>query len=145
MSSDDRHARFGQQGSIKMAERRTRVYLGRQQQRRDEAEATAHGWSIVSRDSGPEGYRVTYELRSAWGESAAPRPRGVRPVTWLLLIWNLVLLPILLVRIVNGGYLGDSIDASITTMSHSSLLVTLGLVWFVGLLVISVLWLRGRA
>src|SRR5262245_4626744 len=56
----------------RMAERRTKVYLGRQEQQRDEADAIAHGWRVVSRDSRREGYRVTYEYGPGWASATGP-------------------------------------------------------------------------
>ena len=73
----------------RMAETRTKVYQGLQEQQRDEADAVAHGWRVVARESEREGYRVTYELGSGWSDTSTPRHRrGLRKATWLVIIWN---------------------------------------------------------
>jgi hypothetical protein len=129
-----------------VAERRTKVYLGKQEQRRDEADAVAHGWRVISRDSGPEGYRVTYELASSWaGATDRPPARGIRRVTWLFILWNLVFLVAVAVRISTGGYLDGDLQTTIRSVTHSGLLAGIGLVWLIGFLVIGMLWLRGRS
>lgn len=128
-----------------MAERRTKVYRGLQEQQRDEADAIAHGWTVVSRDSEPGGYRVTYELGSAWAETTLPsEPRGPRKATWLFILWNLAFAVLALVRVATGGYVGDTWEQTLRSITESGLLMGLGLVWFVGLVVISIIWLRSR-
>jgi Ca2+/H+ antiporter len=128
-----------------MAERRTKVYHGLQAQQRDEADAVTHGWRVVTRDSGPEGYRVTYELGSGWERTAPPpRRRGLRKSTWLVIIWNVLLLSLLLLISAARGYVNGTYDETITRFAQSALLVGLGVIWLVGFLVTGLIWLASR-
>ena len=126
-------------------ERRTKVYHGRQEQERDEADAVAHGWRVVSRDSGREGYRVVYELDAPYASAGVPtRRRGIRTISWLFVIWNLAVLAVLLVRVTTGGYLDGTTQQSFDAITQSGLLMGLVLAWLVGVVVLGLLWFRGR-
>jgi len=127
-----------------MAERLTKVYTGRQEQERDEAEAVAHGWRVVSRDSGREGYKVTFE-RDVAPVSAESSGGGIRGVTWLFLIWNVVLLGLLAWRIVAGDHLGGTVQETIESVRQSGEVLALGAVWLIGLVVLGFMWFRGRS
>ncbi|MET0772411.1 MAG: hypothetical protein ABWZ82_04945 [Candidatus Limnocylindrales bacterium] len=127
-----------------MAERLTKVYTGRQEQERDEAEAVAHGWRVVSRDSGREGYKVTFE-RDVPPVSAESSGGGIRGVTWLFLIWNVVLLGLLAWRIVAGDHLGGTVQETIDSLRQSGEVLALGAVWLIGLVVLGLMWFRGRS
>jgi hypothetical protein len=122
-----------------MAERRTKVYQGRQEQERDEADAVAHGWRVVSRDSGREGYRVVYELDSPYASRQQPtRGPRVRRITWVFVFWTLAFLAVILVRISTGGY------PSVGSMIQSPVISGLALAWLVGAIFLGLLWFRGR-
>lgn len=127
-----------------MAKRVTKVYQGRQEQERDEADAVAHGWRVVARDSGRGGYTVTYELASGYGSSEPARRSGIRGITWLFLLWNLVFLALIAWRIATGGYVGGTFQETFDSVVESRLLLGLIVAWLVGFLVLGLLWLRGR-
>ena len=128
-----------------MAERRTKVYHGLQEQQRDEADAAAHGWTVVARDSAPEGYRVTYELGSAWATTTEPkRRRGLRKATWLLLIWNVAFLLLFLLLPGVRGSINGRYDESIARFAESALLVGIGFIWLIGFVVTGLIWFGSR-
>ena len=128
-----------------MAEQRTKVYHGLQEQQRDEADALANGWRVVSRDSGPEGYRVTYELGSGWEPTApAVRRRGLRKSTWLVIIWTLLFIALGLAVATARGYVNGISDETFTRLTQSALLVGLGVIWLDGFLVRGLIWLLSR-
>ncbi len=128
-----------------MAKRVIKVYQGRQEQERDEADAVAHGWRVVSRDSGRGGYTVTYELASGYGSGSEPARRsGIRAITWLFLLWNLVLLVLIGWRVATGGYLGGTLQQTFDLILQSQIVLGLIAVWLIGFLVLGLLWLRGR-
>jgi len=127
-----------------MAERLTKVYTGRQEQERDEAEAVAHGWRVVSRDSGPRGYEVVFE-RDLPPASTATSGGGIRGITWLFILWNVVLLALIAWRVVAGDHVGATVQETIDSVRQSGELLALGVVWLVGLVVLGLLWFRGRS
>jgi hypothetical protein len=130
-----------------VTETRTKVYRSLQEQQRDEAEAASYGWHVVTRDSAPEGYRVSYQLGSEWADPApatSPR-RGLRRSTLLVILWTagMVLLWLLLVPRAHGAVDGR-FDGDLATMSQTTL--TLGLlgIWFVGFCITSLIWFMSR-
>lgn len=129
-----------------MTETRTKVYQGLQEQQRDEADAAAHGWRVVARESEPQGYRVTYELGPEWADASEPirRRRGLRKATWLVIIWNVAFLLLFLVLPGARGYIDGSYEESITRFAESALLVGLGFIWFIGFLVTGLIWFMSR-
>jgi hypothetical protein len=123
----------------------TKVYQGRQEQERDEADAVAHGWRVVSRDSGRRGYTVTYELASAYGSTTQPARRsGIRAISWLFLLWNLVTLGLIAWRLATGGYLSGTLQETLDLVLQSRIVLGLIVAWLIGVLVLGLLWLRGR-
>jgi hypothetical protein len=129
-----------------MAQRQTKVYQGRQEQERDEADAVAHGWRVVSRDSGPAGYKVTYELASPYATTTESKGSGgVRGITWLFLLWNLVFLILIAWRLATGDLVGGTTQQVIDAITGSRVLMALVAVWLIGLVVLAVLWFRGRS
>ena len=130
-----------------MAETRTKVYHGRQEQQRDEADAAAHGWRVVSRESEPEGYRVTYEFGSGSADTSVPRRhrRGLRKATWLVIIWNVAFALLWLATVpwaratVDGVY-----DEGFTKVGQAALTIGFGVIWLMGLLVTGLIWFMSR-
>jgi hypothetical protein len=131
-----------------MTETRTKIYHSLQQQRRDEAEAAAFGWTVLSRDSGPEGYRVTYQLGSSWGAptEAPPRRGGIRRATVLFILWNLLVAGLLVLLMAPGvrSRIDDVVGSDVATVSQATLASYILVVWVVGLLVTSLIWLLSR-
>ncbi len=126
---------------------RTKVYHGRQAQQRDEADAAAHGWRVVSRASEPAGYRVTFEFGSGWAGTPTPRRRrrGLRKATWLIVFWNVgfVLLWLAIVPWTHATLDGVD-DETLTLVRQAALSLGLAFVWFIGLLVASLIWFMSR-
>jgi hypothetical protein len=127
-----------------MAERQTKVYQGRQEQERDEAEAVAHGWRVVSRDSRNEGYKVTYE-RGLPLSTTRSSGGGIRGITWLVLMWNVVLGVLVGWRIATGTDLAGTTQQAVDAITRSVVVLGLVGVWLIGDLVLAFLWIRGRS
>ncbi len=129
-----------------MTERRTKVYRGRQEQERDEAEAVAHGWRVVSRDSGRAGYTVVFERIDPYAPTTESRGGGgVRGITWLFLLWNIVLLGLIGYRVATGNYLEGTARQIFDSITGSTLMLGLIVVWLIGFVVLAFLWFRGRS
>jgi hypothetical protein len=133
-------------GADIVAETRAKVYRSLQEQQRDEAEAAAYGWHVVSRDSAPQGYRVTYRLGSEWADPGpAASRRGPRKATILVILWTtaLVVLWLLLLPMAKGTVDG-TFSGDLASMSQRT--VTLGLlgIWFAGFCITSLFWLVSR-
>ncbi len=130
-----------------MAETRTKVYHGRQAQQRDEADAAAHGWRVVSRASEPEGYRVTYEFGPGWAATPSPRQRrrGLRKATWLILVWTVACM-LLWLAIVPSAHatIDGAYDETLTMVRQAALSLGLGFVWCIGMLVTGLIWFMSR-
>ena len=56
-----------------------------------------------------------------------------------------MLLALIAWRIVAGDHLGGSVQETIDSVRQSGELVTLGVVWLVGFVVLGLMWFRGRS
>jgi hypothetical protein len=125
-----------------MAETREKLYRSLQEEHRDRAEAAAHGWQVVARDSVPQGYRVTYQLAAEWSSESDERSRpGPRKATLLIILWTVALAAAwLLAGPWAQGIFGGAVAEDLDNVGRPTILA----IWFVGFLVISAIWLISR-
>ncbi len=126
-----------------MASTQIRIYRTQEEQAADEADAKEHGWVVLER-----GWTSDGRIQVVYGDRLAARGRRIRLSSIAIAIWCGLML-LLAITMVNAQAHCDAASYQGACQAGETLgrgigVVAIGFVWFIGFLVLSLIWFATR-